>query len=310
MSSVREQKIGLAMASLTAFLWGFLAIAMKVATDFVPVNTIVWFRFAFAFVMLALIVGLSRPKRLRILVRPPPLGIVAALALTLNYVGYLTGLDWTTPSNAQVLIQLAPLMLATGGVFVFKERMVRAQIYGVVLALIGFTVFGWDQFESSNVVSNHLLMGNAIIFLGAFAWTVYAMIQKALLMRGHEPQDMNLLLYGVPAITMWPLVDFELLAGLSFGMWMLMVFLGANTLVAYGALGEAFKRLPAYKVALIVTLNPLITIMTMKTLEALEVEWVPEDRVGLLGYASALLVVTGIGVVLVKGGKREDSVDT
>ncbi|MFT6364560.1 MAG: hypothetical protein ACJAZ8_002987 [Planctomycetota bacterium] len=84
-------------------------------------------------------------------------------------------------------------------------------------------------------------------------------------------------------------------------MWLLMSFLGANTLIAYGALGEAFKRLPAYQVGMIVTLNPLITLGAIEVLGAMEVEWAPQDHVGMLGYFAALLVVTGIGVVLFGG---------
>lgn len=298
------------MASLTTFLWGFLAIAMKIAADDVPVNTIVWFRFTFAFVFLVGFVALRNPRRLRILYRPPPMGLFAAVALTLNYLGYVGGLDRTSPSNAQVLIQLAPLMLAVAGVFIFKERMVRVQVYGIVLALLGFAAFAYDQFESATIVREHLLLGNAILFGAALAWALYAVLQKLLLAKGFGPQDLNLLLYGLPAITLWPLVDFELLTGLSVGMWLLMTFLGANTLVAYGALGEAFKRLPAYKVALIVTLNPLITLATMKMLVAMDVEWAPDDSVGTLGYCAALLVVTGIGIVLFKGRKPDGTENT
>jgi drug/metabolite transporter (DMT)-like permease len=289
------------MAGSTAFLWGFLAIAMKVAAVDVPANTIVWFRFTFAFLLLIPLVALRDVGRLKIMAKPPVLGLLAAVALGLNYIGYVGGLERTTPSNAQVLIQLAPLLLAVAGVAVFKERMGRVQQLGVLLAVIGFVVFGYDQYEASGVVREHLLLGNLILVGGAIAWTTYAVFQKMLLIRGFAPQDLNLLLYGLPTLTLWPLADFGVLAGMSSGMWLLMSFLGANTLIAYGALGEAFKRLPAYQVGMIVTLNPLITLATMKVLGVMEVEWAPKDNVGLLGYCAALLVVTGIGVVLFGG---------
>ena len=44
---------GIIYASTTAFFWGFLAVALKVAAREVEPVTIVWFRFAIAFVMLA-----------------------------------------------------------------------------------------------------------------------------------------------------------------------------------------------------------------------------------------------------------------
>ena len=55
-----DRRFGLLMAGTTALLWGFLAIALKVAVADVDVPTIVWFRFTFAFTALALIVGRRR----------------------------------------------------------------------------------------------------------------------------------------------------------------------------------------------------------------------------------------------------------
>jgi len=293
-----ERKRGLIFAITTAVLWGFLPIAMKVATGEVPVLTIVWFRFAFAFVLLALFVGRRDKKRLVVLRRPPVLGVLAAIGLTANYLGYLSGLEHTTPSNAQVLIQTAPLMLAVVGVVAFKERMSRLQFVGVLMAIVGFALFSWDQHSAAVVGGDALLTGNLLLFGAAVAWVIYAALQKRLSMQGHAPQDLNLLLYALPSAALWPWVDFGLLGGLSTGMWILMAFLGANTLIAYGALGEAFKRLPAYQVSLIITLNPLITLVVMAVLGTLGLAWVPADQVGPMGYAAALFVVAGVLRVL------------
>ena len=295
-----QRRVGLAMAGTTALLWGFLALAMKVATGYVPVLTIVWFRFASAFVVLALGISKKDPRRLSILRRPPLLGFIAALALTGNYLGYLSGLDYTTPSNAQILIQAAPLMLAMVGIFVFKERLVGPQWLGVAIAILGFALFAYDQHESAVVPRADWIRGNGMLFLGAVAWVWYAANTKVLTMRGFAPQDLNLLIYCVPALILLPWVEFDVLAGLSWKLWVLMAFLGANTLVAYGCLGEAFQRLPAYQVSLIVTLNPLITLAVMALLAPWDLAWLPPDRVGVLGYGAALLVVCGVIQVLRK----------
>ena len=297
-SAAAERRLGLIFAGTTALLWGFLPIAMKVATEEIPVLTIVWFRFAFAFALLALFVGRRDVRRLVILRKPPLLGLIAAVGLTVNYVAYMAGLDATTPSNAQILIQTAPLMLAIVGVVAFKERLTRWQLLGVVIAVAGFALFSWDQHAAAVVDGEALWTGNLIIFGAAVAWVVYAALQKRLSMDGFAPQDLNLLLYVLPAVVLVPTVDFALLSSLGWGMWLLLVFLGANTLIAYGTLGEAFKRLPAYQVSLIITLNPLITLAVMALLGTLGFAWVPADSVGLWGYAAALLVVAGVVRVL------------
>jgi drug/metabolite transporter (DMT)-like permease len=286
------------MASSCALLWGFLAIVMKVVAEDVDPITIVWFRFAFAFSSLVLIIGWRDRRSLRILGSPPLLGWVAAVALTANYIGYVSGLALTTPSFAQVLIQTAPLMFAMIGVVFFKERLSVLQMRGVLLALAGFAIFYFDQYQAEVVPRETMERGILILTGAAVAWATYAAIQKVLVGRGHAPQQLNLLLYVFPAVVMIPWVNFETLAGLSPQLWALMVFLGANTLLAYGALGEALKRLPAYQVSLILTCNPLITLGTLAALAALEVSWIPADSVGWKGYGAALLVVLGVGVVL------------
>ncbi len=210
-----ERRTGLLMASLTATLWGFLAIAMKVATEQVPVLTIVWFRFAFAFVVLTTLVGMRDRKRLRILIKPPGLLLICALGLTLNYMGYLGGLNYTTPSNAQILIQTAPLMLAMVGIAVFKERLVKAQWLGIALSLAGFIFFAIDQRQGGVVSSEHFLLGNLLIFGGAVTWVLYAAIAKHLGGIGYNPQDLNMVIYGLPAVTLWFLADFEVLGAMD-----------------------------------------------------------------------------------------------
>ncbi len=189
-----DRTTGLLMAGITALLWGFLPIAMKIAADDVPVLTIVWFRFALAFVLLALLVGRKRRSRLSILARPPLLGLIAGVGLTLNYLGFLGGLEQTTPSNAQILIQIAPLMLAVVGVIAFKERLNHKQMVGVLIALTGFVLFSYDQHQAATVPPENLTLGNLLLFGGAVAWVVYAALQKQLTKRGFAPQDLNLLI--------------------------------------------------------------------------------------------------------------------
>ena len=293
-----DRRFGLLMAGTTALLWGFLAIALKVAVADVDVPTIVWFRFTFAFTALALIVGRRRPGRLAILKRPPPLAVLAGACLLTNYLGFISAVDRTTPSNAQVLIQVAPLLLAGLGVVCFGERLARAQLIGVALAVGGFALFHSDQLGRLLGATERYREGNLMVLGAAVAWAGYAVLQKLLSRRGHAPQDLNLVFYALPALVLLPVVRFEQLAALTPGGWVLMVFLGLNTLVAYGALGEALKRLPAHEVSLVITLNPLITLVTMAILGALEVTWIAPDRVGPVGWIAALAVVSGVIQVL------------
>ena len=296
----RDRRLGLFMAGTCAVLWGFLAIVMKVVSKEIDSMTIVWFRFTLAFGLLGTILALRNPRRLALLRKPPLLGLVCAVALCGNYLGYMFGLELTTPSFAQILIQLAPLLLAAIGVVFFKERLNTAQAIGALVTVAGFALFYYDKYESGVVEAESLQRGVALLVFASVSWAAYAALQKLVVSRGVAPQDLNLLLYAVPCLLLFVGADFALLASMDARLWGLMIFLGVNTLLAYGALGEALKRLPAYQVSLIITLNPLITLGAMAFLRTTDVTWVPVDEVTWIGYTASLLVVLGIVQVLRK----------
>ena len=251
---------GILYAMSAAFLWGFLAISLKVALDYVPAVTIVWIRFVVAFSTLWVILFIKERSALNVLKRPPWLGIVAAMALTFNYVGYIKGLDLTSPSNAQVIIQLAPLLLVAVGLFIYKEKVSVRQALGFVIALVGFGLFYRDQINQLLGSVDSYNVGVTWVIAAALAWTLFASLQKGLVQKLHA-QGVNLLIYLVPVLILLPWVDFTSLVSMDWLLWAFMIFLGLNTLLAYGAIAEAFRFLPANKVGIIVTLNPLITIV-------------------------------------------------
>lgn len=108
------------------------------------------------------------------------------------------------------------------------------------------------------------------------------------------PQQINLLIYILAVFVLAPLADFKILPDLGIGAWALMIFLGVNTLVAYGALGEALKRIPASHVSVIISANPLLTITIMTILRYQQVQWIETDIIDWRGYMGATLVVTGV----------------
>src|SRR5690606_35061942 len=113
-------RLGLALALLTAGLWATLPAALKIALGSLDAWTLTWVRFLFAFLVLGGWLGargrlssLRGPRR-----RDWFLLLLAAFTLIGNYLLYLLGVQYTTPGNAQLLIQAAPLLMALGGIVV------------------------------------------------------------------------------------------------------------------------------------------------------------------------------------------------
>ncbi|MGQ8338318.1 DMT family transporter [Sunxiuqinia sp. A32] len=293
---------GILYAILTAFLWGFLAIALKVAAREVAPVTIVWFRFTIAFNFLALWQSVKRPSSLKILIKPPLLLVIAAIALSWNYMGFMQGIHYTSPSNAQLVIQTGPITLALAGIIFFKEKIKIRQILGFVLALTGFFFFYSQQIKVMIGQESQYNMGVLFTFSGAMAWATYAIIQKRLVQK-HATTTLNLFLFGFPTLVYLPFVDFTPLLSLSWIWWLLLLFLGLNTLIAYGSLSQALKYTEANKVSVIIILNPMITFLVMGLLTHMEVSWIDPERFSVYSLLGAALVL--VAAILVVGRKSK-----
>ena len=285
---------GIYYSIFTAFLWGFLAIGLKVALADVSPLTVTWFRFTLAFGVLVLYYLIFNRERLKILIHPPVLAVIAGVALGGNYVGFITGVHLTSPTIAQVFIQTGPVMLAIAGVVIFKEKFSLRQGIGLLIVLLGLAIFYYDTISIivSGEVSN-FNTGVLWLLFGAFSWVIYGVFQKKEVVR-YNPMQLNLLIFGVPALLLIPTAEFEVFPTLNFNQWMLMAYLGLNTLAAYGSLAYALKYLEANKVSVIVTLNPLITFAAMAYLSEINVSWIESESYSLLTIIGAVTALTGV----------------
>ncbi len=140
---------GILYAVITAVLFGVLAIALKFSLSGLTPADITWFRFVLAFVILTGYYYFKKPQYLRILRKPPLILIIATLCLSLNYYGFIEGLNLTTPSIAQVFIQLGPVLLAAAGFIFFHEKVTWRQFVGLFLVVAGLLIFTTNSSASS-----------------------------------------------------------------------------------------------------------------------------------------------------------------
>lgn len=289
---------GLLYASTTAILWGTLAIVLKVALNYFDPYTVVWWRFFMAFSILAIYFAFRRRGYLAILKRPPFKLLLAGVLLGANYIGFMQGVYHTGPAVTQVMIQVGPLTLALTGFLFFKESLTRLRTFGFLLAILGFSFFYYQQLQRLIGETDLLNRGVLWIIMGAWAWTGYAVLNK-ILVRTIPSIQINLVLYGVPTLMFIPFVDFQLLLNIdSWWAFLILLFMGANTLVAYGSLSLALKYAEANKISIIITVNPIITFILMEIILWFDVTWFDVPPVGALAYFGALLVLVGAVLAL------------
>lgn len=289
---MNPQTVGLIFAVVTGICWATLAIALRQAYLHASTGTIVWFRMLIPFVILALFYGLKDPRQLKKLF-PKPLVLVAGLCLAVNYFAYMRGLELTTASNAQIMIQMGPLSLLLIGILYFKETPSRSQKIGLFVAVIGFALFFWDQIVLSVADAPKYVRGDLWLLLAALTWAVFAALQKGL-RRDWSPQQFNMVIYAICAVALFPTAKIADMNSWSTGVWVLMLFCALNTLIAYGAFAEALKRAPASHVSLILAANPLLTIFLVWLMANLGINWISPEPITWRGALGALFVVGGV----------------
>jgi len=293
---------GLIYASLTAVLWGVLAIALKFTVNTLDPISVVWFRFSFSFVMLLFWMLAFDRKDISLLWHPPIVALVAAVFLGLNYLGFISGVKYTSPSNAQVFIQLGSVGFALAGIFIYKERVGWKHIIGFVMVVIGIAIFYYEQLSALKGINGEYTKGIILVSGGGIAWAVFASIQKGLVSKLGTNQ-LNLIIYGFCSLVFLPFIDLRQMMSQSLTEWLVLIFLGLNTVLAYGFLAIAIKYAEATKVSVIIALNPILTFVGMAVLAVLEVSWIEPEHFTFLSIVGALIVLAGAIITILSRKK-------
>ena len=290
-------KLGFVLALITAASWGVLPIALKLTLQGMDPVTITWYRFAAAALVLGAILAVTGglPTLHSLSRRIWPLLRLAITGLTSNYVLYLVALSHTTPSVAQIVIQLAPVFLLLGGLFVFRETFSTRQWAGFALLMLGLVLFFNRRLPELLNLSTDTGLGTALLVLAAIVWAVYGLAQKQLT-EHLRPQQILWLVYLGAVLVLFPAASIGTVRDLeALQLWML-IFCCANTLIAYGAFAEALKHWDVSRVGAVLTLAPLFTLICVWFVEQFLPGLLVPEGLDALNMFGALLVVGGSAV--------------
>ena len=285
--------LGAALASTTMLLWGVLPIALEAMLVEIDALTLTWARFVGSALVLFAVLAAQRNL--------PPLSgldrgqsallLIATLFLATNYAAYILGLERTSAADAQVVIQLAPVLLSVAGVFVFREAFTRLQWMGLGVLIGGLLLFVAGRGGDASAKPT-LPLGQAIIVFAALTWVVYGLAQKQLLHTWSSPHIM-LCIYVGCALAFTPFAQLDSLGQLDSAAWWLLAFCAANTIVGYGAFAEALEHWEASRVGAVLALVPMITLGCSALLAAYWPGSVPLQKLSATSWIGALLVVAG-----------------
>ncbi len=293
-------QIGLGLSIVTVILWGLVPVALGVVLQVVDIYTVNSFRFLSSFILLGWYLASQGqlPTITQLRSTAPGLLLLAIFGLAGNYLFFVQGLMATSPSHAEVLIQLANLFFGIGGLIIFKETYSKQQLGGLFLLVAGLISFFHQQLAAvlATQQTQQYLFGSGLLVLAALAWAIYALAQKQLLQQLTSGQIMWVI-YGCCGLVFGCFAQPASLSHLSILQWGMLIFCGLNTFLAYGAFAESLQHWPASRVSAVLALAPVITLVAMM----IAAPWLalPTEKITLLGILGAIAVVGGsIGIAL------------
>lgn len=295
--------LGFSLALLAAITWGTLPIAAQQVLKVIDAQTLVWARFVVAIFGLLLILGFRKklPQFAACSAKEWKLLLLGVIGLSANFFLFAEALYYVSPTTNQVLWQLAPFTMIICGIFFFKEQFGRFQKIGFVLLIIGLTAFFNNKF-------NEILQFNAYAFgvmLSAGAsliWVCYGIAQK-LLLKTFSSQQILFIIYIGCAFTLLPFSSPTQLNQLDSSLlWGCFIYCCLNTLIGYGAYGEALNHWDTSKVSIVTTTLPIFTMIFSAIGHALYPDLLDNPDMNCISYIGTFIVVTG-AILAIAGDK-------
>ncbi|WGE31374.1 DMT family transporter [Actinobacillus genomosp. 2] len=289
----RRPLLGFSLALLATATWGSLPMMAQQVLKYVDAQTLVWSRFVVAAIVLMSVLFLTRrlPKLAKLSLKDWGWVCLGVIGLSTNFVLFADALNYISPTTDQVLWQLAPFTMILCGILFFKEQLKFFQKVGFILLVIGLIAFFNDHFDEILQFDSYALG----ILLGSGAstiWVIYGIAQK-LLLRKLSSQQVLMIIYIGCGLLLAPLSTPSQLTQLSGFPLICFIYCCCNTLIGYGAYGEALNHWDTSKVSVVTTMIPVFTMIFAFIGHYFFPNTFANPDMNLMSYIGAFIVVIG-----------------
>lgn len=170
-----SQIAGVLIALLGAVMFSTKAVFVKMAyLHGVDSVTLLLFRMVFSLPFFGLIAFIVSRKKQAYQPTKKDYGLILFLGIAGYYLASLfdfLGLQYITASLERLILFTYPTMVVLLGVFLFKEKLTRHQIFALLLTYVGIAIVFADN---QDITSHHdLVLGSILVLLGALAYAIY-----------------------------------------------------------------------------------------------------------------------------------------
>ncbi|MBS1738073.1 MAG: EamA family transporter [Bacteroidetes bacterium] len=107
------------------------------------------------------------------------IAICALAAIALNQLLFIKGLSYTLAIHASLLTLISPILITLMAAGMLREKISGTKIIGLSLGVLGATLL--ITRKSGGGSGNNILLGDAMVILSAFAYSLYFILAKPLM---------------------------------------------------------------------------------------------------------------------------------
>jgi drug/metabolite transporter (DMT)-like permease len=258
---MKEETKGYLFGILSAFFWGTHSVIVRYLTSSIDGISIAAIRLYIAIIIIFIILKVSRSKINWRIKNKKVFLTVAFFGMTLNFIVFHLGLEYTTASNAMLLENTAPIFSLLFLILFLKEKLRGFDILAVLSAFIGvaFVLVGSQGaafFKSSGFV------GDCLELAAGALWAIFLIGGSKVCAKGkYTTTRLNSLLriFIFTAILLTPWLFFQQFS-LSVKDLLLLLLLGIfPTAIAFWFWYEAAARISTMAAVLIFNLSIIFT---------------------------------------------------
>jgi len=177
----RDRAVAVAEGVAAVAIWGASFIATKIALREIAPIPLVWLRFAFGVVVLAIAAGLRREIRLPAGRDLLFLGLLGLQGITFHQWLQATALTTAQAATSGWLVASAPVFIALFAWIGLHERLTATQVAGVVVAFVGVLLVVSQGHPGRLLAGQARSHGEALIVLSAANWAVFSVLSRGIL---------------------------------------------------------------------------------------------------------------------------------
>ncbi|MDJ0578530.1 DMT family transporter [Crocosphaera sp.] len=130
--------------------------------------------------------------------------IGSGFSLALHFVCWITSLSFTSIAASTTLVTTNPIWVALLSWFLFKEKLKKVTILGIIIALLGGIFIALGGSDINNLYSQPML-GNILALMGAFFVSFYLIFGKISQQEGLKISSYSVIVYTTAAMLLFPL---------------------------------------------------------------------------------------------------------